>query len=87
MRYLLLASIILSGCTLEGSISKEDLNKQMKCVDFRDGEVFTFNSNNITDAKSTLGGEGSFRVTTDQGDNIRITSSMEAFIKCKQVEL
>jgi hypothetical protein len=65
-----------------GGITEDGKNKQMVCTDTRDGEKFSFNSNNITNARIGYGADSSFDVVDDAGKKRTLTNSMELYLKC-----
>lgn len=74
---------IMSGCTVGGGqVADESINKEMFCTDSRDGEVFKFNTNTVTDIRRGIGAPTTFTITTHSGDERILSSDMEAYIKC-----
>lgn len=85
----LLMAIILtsfiSGCTMDGgSLSNEDMDKIVTCKDARDGEVFEFNTNTISNVRRGLGVPSSFDIVTIDGKKMTLNSSMETWLKCEK---
>lgn len=70
---------------MKSSIDEESKNKQVSCVDTRDGETFQFNTNSIYDVRVGYGADTSFSLTDDDGKKRTLTSSMEVFMKCEDV--
>lgn len=83
---LILLVVMASGCTAKAEISEEDKNKTMSCKDTRDGERFSFRTNDITDIRAGLGAPTSMSIVTLKGKKMTVTSSMEAWLKCEEVE-
>ena len=81
MKYLILL-VVLSGCTYESTLDKSELDKSVTCTDTRDGEVFTFLTNNVTNVTSSTSNGASFDVVTTEGKSMHITSAAEAWLKC-----
>jgi len=80
----LIIVLLLAGCTIEGGgVVEGDLNKQMTCTDFRDGEVFTFNTNNITSTRIGFGVSPSVRLIDDSGRERAISDDMD-YLKCEE---
>ena len=72
------AILLLSGCTMQGEITDNSKNKQMVCIDTRDGETFTFNTNTITDVKIGIAGAPtSFTIINNEGIQCTINTNME----------
>lgn len=78
---LILASLFLSACTMEGSLSESSKNKNVKCTDTRDGEVFTYNTNTATNVRIGTSG-GSLDVVDSNGVSRHLSSPMELYLKC-----
>lgn len=76
---------IFSGCGFEGKYSGKK-SQTMHCIDFRDGEQFTFNTDTIRDVVIGIGTQSHFALTDNKG-NIRILSSeLSASIKCTPID-
>lgn len=73
--------ILISSCELQQA--EESKNRMMVCTDTRDGEVFRYNTNNITNIHMSISGVTSFNITTTNGDIKLLKSSMEVYLKCK----
>ncbi len=78
--------ILLSGCTFDSGVSEESKNKVMTCTDTRDGETFTFKTNDITNARVGFISDTSFDVVDLSGVKRTLTKSMELYIKCVEVK-
>ena len=79
-----LAALLCTGCTAKAEISKEDLNKVKTCTDTRDGEVFSFNTNTVTNVRVGYGAPSTFDMVTTDGDKMTISSDAAVlFLKCK----
>lgn len=77
----------LSGCIdFAGKIADEDLNMLATCTDTRDGEVFTFNTNDIFNIRRSFSG-GSFEVKDSNGIDRVFTERMELYIKCTKTRM
>lgn len=90
LRFGVSASIVLlaGGCTMKGGdIDEKDRNKLMVCKDFRDGEMFSFNTNTITNVRIGVGAPSAFDVTTTDGKKKTLSSTMEAWLKCENKQL
>ena len=84
---MLLLCFVAVGCTVDGgSVVKEDLNKIVICKDARDGEIFSFNSNTITNVRRGFGAPGSVDITTDDGKKMTLSDDMSLWLKCKHQE-
>ena len=80
----ILIALLCCGCTVDGgSVSEDDLNKVMVCTDTRDGEVFSFNTNTVTNVRQGFGAPHTMEVTTLNGDKRTLNSDMEVWLKCK----
>ncbi len=80
-----LAALLAAGCTMNGGdVAEEDRNKIMTCTDTRDGEVFQFNTNTITNVRAGIGAPSSFDIVTLDGRKITLNSNMEAWLKCEK---
>ena len=80
---LLVCILLVAGCTIDGgSVVEADKNKIIRCVDTRDGAVFSFNSSTITNLRIGIGAPGSFDMVTVNGKRMTLNSYMEAWIKC-----
>lgn len=74
---------LTTACTFSSGVSDDIKNKQMVCTDTRDGEVFGFNTNNITNVRIGYGAETSFDVVDDTGLKRTLYKSMQLFLKCE----
>lgn len=85
-RYCLLAlCLVMVGCTYDGgAVADVDLNKTVTCTDVRDGDVFTFNTNSITNVRAGIGAPSSFDVVTDDGRAMTLSNSMAAWVRCEK---
>ncbi len=81
---ILTMSVVLCGCTVDAELSEESKNKNMVCTDSRDNEVFSFNSNTITNIRQGIGADSSVDIIDDTGGKRTLKSSMELYIKCKE---
>ncbi len=73
----------LHACMLDAWVEDESLNQTMQCVDTRDGEKFTFNTNDIKNAKmSTSGSSFHFDVIDANGKMWMVTELSESWLKC-----
>ena len=75
--------IIFTGCTVESEVSESSLNKHCICKDFRDGEVFEFNTNDIRNVRVGIGTTTGFDVKDSNGKERFLSSDMDEYIKCK----
>lgn len=83
--YRLLLLMFLAGCTLKaGPVEGPPVSY---CKDFRDGETFSFQLENVTNAVIRLNGTGCFDVIDDSGKERRLCSEHEPYIKCDVVPL
>lgn len=74
---------IIAGCTVKGGeVVGEDKNKIMDCTDIRDGDIFSFNTNSITNIRLGIGSPNTADIVTLSGKNMTISSGMESYIKC-----
>ena len=84
MKILIIISVLLSGCSMEGgAIAENSKNKIVQCTDTRDGEVFSFLSNNVSNARISLDGNHGFSVVDTDGNYRELNKSMESYLKCK----
>ena len=80
---LLVACLLTVGCTMDGGeVAQKDLSKTITCKDTRDGEMFSFNTDTITNIRRGVGAPTSFDMTTNDGKQITLSSDMEAWLKC-----
>jgi len=79
---LFIAALVLTGCTVKAHVSEEDANKLMVCTDTRDGEVFSFNTNTVTNMRAGFGVPSSFDILTTEGKEMTLNNNMEAWLKC-----
>lgn len=78
--------LLLTGCTFGGaSVTEKDLSKSMICTDTRDGEIFRFNTNSITNIRTGFGTPTTMDLITDTGEHKTISSNMETWLKCKKI--
>ena len=83
MKILIISLLLISGCTMKAEVSEDDLNKIKICTDTRDGEVFSFNTNSMTNVRAGFGGaESSVDIVTFEGKKMTVYARMEAYIKC-----
>ncbi len=78
--------IFLSGCTFDSGVSEESKNKVITCTDTRDGEIFTFKTNDITNVRSGFMADSSFDVVDQNGIKRTLTSISHIYIKCIEVK-
>lgn len=76
--------LVVVGCTFEGKYNGE--KRILECKDFRDNEVFQFNTENIFSIKVRPSGRASFRVIDTEGRERYLTSTMESYMKCKELK-
>ena len=78
--------LLAAGCNMKGGdIAEKDRNKLMVCKDTRDGETFSFNTNTITNLRVGLvGAPTTFNVTTTDGKEKTLSSTMETWLKCEK---
>jgi hypothetical protein len=80
-----LIALLCYSCTVkDGEVAEHDKNKIFDCKDTRDGETFSFNSNTVRDVRVGIGADSSFTITTLDGKEKKLNSSMEAYIKCEK---
>jgi len=86
MKYLLLIAIalLMSGCTVSGKVSEEELNKLKVCTDTRDGEKFIFNTNTVYDVRAGFE-NWSFSLVDTNGSTHHLTAQSELYLKCKEL--
>ena len=81
----LITIVLLTSCTIEGKLDESDKNKLTECIDTRDGEVFIFNTNTITNVRLDLiNSTGSFDIITLEGIKKTLNSNSEIFLKCTE---
>lgn len=72
----------LSGCTMKaGPVTGPPV---LYCKDTRDGELFSFHIENVSNPVYRLTGGGCFDVIDDSGNNRHFCSEHEAYIKCRE---
>ena len=86
LKIILYSLLLFISCTYEGKMAEEDRNKEMRCVDTRDGETFYFNTSTVTDLRVGILCSTSFYVVTSDSVKKRLTSDMELYIKCVEVK-
>lgn len=80
---ILLVSLLICGCTVDAEINEETKNSIITCKDTRDGEVFSFYGNTVTNVRSGyLGAASTFDMVTTDGIEMTLSSDMEAYMKC-----
>lgn len=83
MRNLMFISLLTFGCMVETKVADESRDKVMYCVDTRDGEKFSFNTNDIKYAKVSLDGvHHSFHVVDANGKEWMVNERSESWLKC-----
>ena len=85
MKYIMMITILalLTGCTVGGSVSDEDINKTVYCVDTRDNSYFKFKAVNVTNVRASMDGtQVSFEVIDTNGTKHYITKLSETYLKC-----
>lgn len=65
-------------------IAEKDLNKIMDCIDFRDGEKFSFNTNSMTNIRIGIGIPTTVDIVTESGKKMTYNTEMDAYIKCEE---
>jgi len=80
---IILALAALSSCTMGASVSDDQLDKHMRCVDTRDGETFTYYPRNILEARAGVLADSFVELVDDDGKVRKIYSSEGAFWKCE----
>lgn len=71
-----------TGCTVNAEISDEDKNKIITCTDTRDGEVFSFNTDTVTNMRAGFGSPSTYDMVTTDGKKMTLSSDMAAYLKC-----
>lgn len=85
MAIALISLLCLQGCTVDGGdVAEHDKNKIMECTDTRDGEKFSFNTNDVKNVRQGIGAPSAFDVTTTDGKEKTLSSDMETFLKCEK---
>jgi len=74
--------LLFVGCTARTELSEEDENKTKICTDIRDGEVFSFNTNTVTNMRAGFGAPSTFDMVTTGGKKMTLSSAMAAYLKC-----
>lgn len=68
---------------VETEVAEGSRDLTMHCVDTRDNEKFSFNTNDIKDAKISLDGvHHSFHVVDTNGKEWMVNERSEAWLKC-----
>lgn len=85
MRNIIVMSLfpfLLSGCLeLRATVDKEKSPAVSYCVDTRDGERFSFKSENVINARIGIN-DVCFDVTDNNGNERTLCKSHEPYIKC-----
>lgn len=75
---------LITGCSVSGEVSQNDLNKVVTCKDVRNGDVFSFNTSSITNVRVGFDGQPSFDIVTNNGRRININKKMDTWLKCNK---
>jgi hypothetical protein len=78
------AVLLVSGCTMEGSLSESSYNKIIDCKDNRTNSTFTFNTNSIQNIHIGLGSSSFFDVVDFNGNARTIINDGGVTVSCKQ---
>lgn len=76
---LTMLTLFLSGCSLEGSVSEQDLGKDVVCTVFATQEKFTYNASDVNDVRIGMLGAPTTFVVADSEGVMRRVSSHEVF--------
>ena len=82
MRNILITALLISGCTVNADITEQSRNRLATCTDFRDGEVFIFNTNTVTNVRYGFGVEHTMDIVTTDGKKRSLSIGMTAYLKC-----
>lgn len=77
-----ICSLLLTGCYLEADIIKECSPQKTTCTDTRDGEVFSYRLENVSNKARVTFNDQCFDVTDDTGKKRTMCASHQAFLKC-----
>ena len=80
---IMLVIVVLSGCSIETDVSATKETAGIKrCVDMRDGEKFSFSTDQIKRGQISLD-DFCINITDIAGKKRTLCKSHEPFIKCK----
>ena len=88
-RLIIFASVLillLVACTLDGEMDENSRNRLIKCTDTRDGEIFYYNTNTVTNVRVGIGAPTSFDIMITDGKRMTLNSDMEVYLKCVEVD-
>ena len=80
---LLILFFMTNSCTYQGEVPENQPNKTMRCVDFRDGEVFYFDTKTMVNARIGIFAPSTVEVTTYSGKKKILSSDAEVWMKCE----
>lgn len=85
---LIIIALLISGCGFKGEISFDDgkENAWVEVTDTRDGEVFYYNNNTITNPMRGVGTASSINIVTSEGKKMTITTDMMTYLKWREVD-
>lgn len=79
----IMTTVLLIGCTIEGEFPDTYKHVQKSCVDFRDGETFSFNTANVTKIRVGIGTDSHFTFVDDTGKTRTLSAREDEWVKCK----
>lgn len=83
MKYLALIFLLGCGCMLEGQVKEDRKDQIYDCTDTRDGEKFSFNTNDVDQIGiGVLVGTYRFRVVDENGKVWEIHDRDSVWLKC-----
>lgn len=82
---LFLSVSLVAGCgiTVDGNLAETSRNVVIVCKDSRDGEIFSFNTNTVTNVRIGFGAPSTFDVITSDGKKRMLSSTLDTVIKCE----
>lgn len=80
-RRLLLITVLLAGCTVEGRVV-DPSDKLTTCTDTRDGETFSYRTRDVSKVRIGFGTDSYIEVTDTAGKFRRLFQSEAAHWKC-----
>ena len=83
---LLVAILLLTLTSCTFTVDRNDLHKSWECVDFRDGEIYRYDSKTMHDIMLIGYNEYRAKIVTHAGDTLTVSTKMDAYIKCSRID-
>jgi hypothetical protein len=77
-----LIGLLVAGCTQKAELTEGSKGRHFTCTDFRDGDVFRYSTDTITNVRMGIGTDSSFDLVDETGKSRTLKTSMEAYVKC-----